>query len=146
MTITLYHTSDDPLTVFKTTDGTATTTSATVRGPLDILRPVLAVQQTVKLSTHNYVEIPDLNRVYFITDISIDRTGFSILTCECDYLSSHAAALMNCRCVVDRADTLNDSEIVDSRQRFKANQDIECFTVHGLGMCYPERVIMVCNT
>ena len=146
MTITLYHTSDDPKTVFKTTDGTATTTSATVRGPLDILRPVLAVQQTVKLSTHNYIEIPDLNRVYFITDISIDRTGLSILTCECDVLSSHAAGLMKCRCVVNRSDTLNDSDIFDGMQRFKAAQDIDTYTVHGLGLCYPERVIMVCNT
>lgn len=144
MTVTLYHTSDNPLTVRKTLTNASSDNTAVIRGPLDSLNPIVTVQRTISLSTYNYIEIS--GRFFFIRDVTVDRTGLSVLQLHIDVLYTHSAGLMQCRCAVNRADTLNDSGIFDGMQRFRAAQDLDCYTVNGLGLCYPERVIMICNT
>lgn len=146
MTITLYHTNDNPKTVDKTLTDASSEQYATLRDAVDILRPVLRIQRTVTLDQYNYVEIPAFGRYYFIESITVDRTGLSELQCVVDPLMSHKAELMTCPAIFDRsanADTSN-VDLSDSLIRLEADRLTEYIDFTG-GLHYPERIIMICN-
>lgn len=108
MTITLYHTNDDPKKVSKTLSDASSEQYATLRDAVDILRPVLRIQKTVTLQQYNYAEIPAFGRYYFIESITVDRTGLSELQCVVDPLMSHKDELLSCPAVLSRsADCVN---------------------------------------
>jgi len=146
MTITLYHTISEQDALIKTLTSASSDVTATVRDAVDILSPILRIQQTVRLDSYNYLYILEFDRYYWIRDIVIDRTGLSELHCECDVLMSHASEILACNAVFDRtanADIAN-VETADGLQRLQADQDIDYYEFDN-GLTYPERIIMICN-
>lgn len=146
MTIKLYHTTDAAEDLQKNLTSESAELNAVLRDSADILKPVLRIQKTVKLSEYNYLQIVDFGRYYYITDIIVDRTGLSDLICTCDVLMSHAAQLLRCPCIFDRTSNADRSSVLipDSMQRLKATKDIDYYNF-PLGLTYPERILLVCN-
>ena len=146
MTIRLYHTTDDPEVMYKTLTAKSEDLTAVLRDSTDMLRPSIRVQQTVKLAEHNYLELVEFGRFYYITDVRVDRTGLSELICMCDVLMSHADQILQCDCVFDRCSNTNESDVLipDSMQRVLATKDIDYYNF-PFGLVYPERILLVCN-
>lgn len=77
------------------------TLNGTFRSSVNVTDPVIQIQTDTNLSAYNYVEIPTLNRKYFMTPI-VDSNKLWTLTCHVDVLDTYADGIKACKALVTR--------------------------------------------
>lgn len=138
-----YNNTDNPKTVTKTLPETPThTATITPYQPLSELTGTIILAYNSDLDSANYCSFG--SKYYFITDRILLTGGKIQLTLRTDVLMTYRAAILNCKAVINRSDTLNNAQILDGAIRHEARQDIEYIDFNN-GLSYPEKVIMVCN-
>lgn len=61
--------------------------SGTLRDATNIINPVILIELN-EIGNYNYCYIPNFNRYYFITDITVIRTGLFAISLMVDVLES----------------------------------------------------------
>lgn len=115
MTIYFYDMIDDPRTMPKNLQN-ETTKTGTIRGEVDIMRPVIDIEGNV--FTPNYAYIPDFNRYYYIDSVRILRTGICTLTLRVDVLQSFYEDIVNAPMIAARSENLFNTYIADEQRKF----------------------------
>ena len=85
------------------------------RNAFDILNPSVLVKNTNDISdikNYNYMEIPALNRYYFIDSISSEG-GLIRINGRCDVLMSHKTDILNSTQYILRQETYNNSPYLE---------------------------------
>lgn len=94
MTIDFYKTSDPDNKINKSLTNKLTVTGK-CRDVLNVLTPIIMV--ATDITNYNYCYIEDLARYYFITDITINRTGLYELKLKIDVLKTYSNDFSNCK-------------------------------------------------
>lgn len=68
--------------------------SGTLRDATNIINPIILVELN-EISNYNYCYIPNFNRYYFITDITVIRTGLYAISLLVDVLESFKTDIKN---------------------------------------------------
>lgn len=68
--------------------------SGTLRDATNIINPVILIELN-EIGNYNYCYIPDFNRYYFITDITVIRTGLFAISLMVDVLESFQTSIKN---------------------------------------------------
>ena len=68
--------------------------SGTLRDATNIINPVILIELN-EICNYNYCYIPDFNRYYFITDITVIRTGLFAISLMVDVLESFQTDIKN---------------------------------------------------
>lgn len=68
--------------------------SGTLRDATNIINPIILVELN-EISNYNYCYIPNFNRYYFITDITVIRTGLYAISLLVDVLESFKTDIEN---------------------------------------------------
>lgn len=105
MDITLYKTHDAPNVINKTLE-TVQTVAGTLRGDMDLLTPVVQVEFDT-LPVFNYVFVPDFNRYYFVSGLSVVRTKLYELRLTCDTLYTYKDDILKATATGDTGENAN---------------------------------------
>lgn len=62
--------------------------TGSLRESIDIKNPTIRITSNENIHSYNYCYIPSFNRYYYITNISIYRTGVYEISLKCDVLMS----------------------------------------------------------
>lgn len=68
--------------------------SGTLKDATNIINPIILVELN-EISNYNYCHIPNFNRYYFITDITVIRTGLYAISLLVDVLESFKTDIKN---------------------------------------------------
>ena len=107
MHISLYYNQAEPNTISKTPILLGSALSGNVREELDIMRPSLLIEGNAindSLSKANYLYIQELDRYYFIDDITAERQGVTRVNCHIDVLYTYKASILAAYGLIDRAE------------------------------------------
>ena len=102
MTVNLYNTPDEQNVIgkVKTLIDTAT---CTIKGNISYENPVLLLQYDSSVVDNiNYMEIPELNRCYFITDLINLTGGRYEIHAKVDVLESFKNVILNLSAIIDK--------------------------------------------
>lgn len=84
---------------------------------VDRLNPRLIIDNdTIDISTYNYMLIPEFNRRYFITNIEGEPGGRYIVHGHVDVLSTYDTAIRKCPIVAARSSNIYNGYLVDSQR------------------------------
>ena len=100
MTIKLYNNTSAPNYVSKSIELVSELTG-TLREPTSITSPVITIERASPIG-FNYVQIPDLNRYYYVSGISTEAFGLISLSLKCDVLMSFANQIRNMNAIIKR--------------------------------------------
>lgn len=115
MTIYFYDMIDDPRTMPKNMQN-ETTKTGSVRGEIDMIRPVIDVEGSA--FSQNYAYIPDFNRYYYVDNVRILRTGICTLTLRVDVLQSFYSEIVNAPMIAERSENVFNTFIADPERKF----------------------------
>lgn len=123
MTLQFYQVSDDPRVVRKNLGAVTQVASVFLKDARDVTSPVFILQGDFKQGKGNYCYCPELQRYYFINDITIDVGNKAAFSCSEDVLMTYADAIMNTDVVtfIQGADALADNLIADERIPMQVN-------------------------
>lgn len=113
MVIKLYKSSSDPRVVSKSLSDEISYNSATARDAFDIMGGSIVIATSSDLSGYNYAHVDDVNRYYYIKDITVLREGVWQLELAIDVLMTYAAEIRSLHGTVDRQTNLNNGYISD---------------------------------
>lgn len=113
MVIKLYKSSSDPRVVSKSLSDEISYNSATARDAFDIMGGSIVITTSSDLSGYNYAHVVDVNRYYYIKDITVLREGVWQLELSIDVLMTYAAEIRALHGTVDRQTNLNNGYISD---------------------------------
>lgn len=113
MVIKLYKSSSDPRVVSKSLFDEISYNSATARDAFDIMGGSIVIATNSDLSGYNYAHVDDVNRYYYIKDITILREGVWQLELAIDVLMTYADKIRSLHGTVDRQTNLNNGYISD---------------------------------
>ena len=67
-----------------------------LRGGFDPINPIIHLQNIdgINYADYNYINIPELNRFYFIDEIEIKNGVIFSLICSCDVLETYKAEIL----------------------------------------------------
>lgn len=100
MQITLYNCTADPRVVNKLTQLTAIeTVNAKIVYPIQITTPVFRLKTINNYTQINYCYVPELNRYYFVDNITLESGSAIILSCSCDVLMSFRQEILALECI-----------------------------------------------
>lgn len=103
MNITLYNNSSEPNEINKKLT-LVDTVSAIIKGVISYENPVLILQYDGNVTSDiNYFSIPELNRCYFITNITNLTGGRYEIQGRVDVLESFKTHILALGCIVDKA-------------------------------------------
>lgn len=124
-TITLYNEANDKRVVSKTL-GTpiATFTDAVARDSFGVRSGDITITTDTDISKVNYCHISELNRYYYVTDITILRTGVWLLSLRCDVLMTFSGGIRALRGTVDRQENKYNGYIPDGQYKELAYSQI----------------------
>lgn len=108
MNVTLYTNSSPANKVIKNiTQVGSDPVSVILKDSTDILDPVFRLSSIAwsSLEDVNYLYSADLNRYYFVTDITSVRNGVYDLTCHVDVLDTYANEIKNQFAIIRRQET-----------------------------------------
>lgn len=111
MTVNLYNTPDEQNVIgkAKTLIDTAT---CTIKGNISYENPVLLLQyDSGTVDKINYMEIPELNRCYFITDLINLTGGRYEVHAKVDVLESFKNAVLGLTAIVDKVNDQNTGNL-----------------------------------
>lgn len=92
-----------------------------------ITNPVFILQYDASLVSANYVYVPELQRYFFITSVSLERGSKMIITCRVDVLESFKSSILSLDCNVIRNEAIGENLVIDSDYVFVSESDVEIF-------------------
>ena len=125
MKITLYNQSNDVRKVSKVL-GTAIAefSDAVARDSFDVRRGEITIVTDTDISKCNYCYIEELDRYYYITDITIQRKNVWILSLKCDVLMTFSSGIRALNGTVDRQENKYNGYIPDGEYKQLAYSQI----------------------
>lgn len=92
---------------------------------LNVLNLELILSNIVDINKYNYLEIPEISRLYFI--VNVERIGFNVytLSCECDLISTYSEQILNSDSIFYRSikpGDFNNSDLIE-----KLNYSLETY-------------------
>ena len=125
MKIILYNQSNDVRKVSKTL-GTAIAQfpDAVARDSFDVRRGEITIVTSTDISKCNYCYIEELDRYYYITDITIQRNNVWLLSLKCDVLMTFAGGIRALNGTVDRQQNKYNGYIPDGEYKQLAYSQI----------------------
>lgn len=102
MQLTLYKTTDVPNQLVKNLSPVGGYIEGNLKGPCDIINPVITVQLNAFPSTVNYAYVEEFNRYYFVTNIICEINGLYTLEMQVDPLVTWRTALQSKYAVIER--------------------------------------------
>lgn len=75
----------------------------------NIIEPIIILSSSNLLVDFNYAYIPNLNRYYFIKDISINSKNVYVIYLECDVLESFKDDILNSYAYITKSDNGGNS-------------------------------------
>lgn len=112
MNILFYYNQSDERQINKILSG-ETEFEGEIRGPADIMNPVIRFSNS-EVMRFNYCYIPDFQRYYSISSVSIERTGLYDISMQVDVLMSFRNHILQLPCIVDKqTDYENGDEYID---------------------------------
>ena len=105
---------------------TVTTKTCIIKGNLSVEAPVFVLQyDSTNIHNINYVKVPELNRLYYITEI-IDLTGGRYeIHCKVDVLESFKTQILSLQAIIDKQENasavnlyLDDGSFVTENKEF----------------------------
>lgn len=85
-----------------------------LRDSSDIRNPTIKVNTNDNIIGYNYCYIPKFNRYYFITDITIVRTGIYDITLKCDVLMSFRNEILESYAIINSTTTDKTNKYLSS--------------------------------
>lgn len=106
MTVTLYNNSADPRVVQKQQSLVQiASVSAEPYYPIEVSTPVFRLAYNANYTRINYMYVPEFQRYYFVTNITLESGNAMIIKCECDVLMSFKNDILNLRAICFRNET-----------------------------------------
>lgn len=93
--------------------------SGTLRDTTNIINPVILIELN-EIGNYNYCYIPDFNRYYFITDITVIRTGLFAISLMVDVLESFQTSIKNLSVILLNTQNVGTNNYLSS-QVFRNN-------------------------
>lgn len=81
--------------------GTATTFTGAVRGEIDMVSPIVTVAATIA-GAFNYAYIDDFECYYWVREISVERTGLSVVQLKRDPTMTFYSGILSCPAIAGR--------------------------------------------
>lgn len=100
--------------------------SGTLRDATNIINPIILVELN-EISNYNYCYIPNFNRYYFITDITVIRTGLYAISLLVDVLESFKTDIKNLSVILLNTQNIGVNNYLPSpvfRNNVKSKTDI----------------------
>lgn len=100
--------------------------SGTLRDATNIINPVILIELN-EIGNYNYCYISDFNRYYFITDITVIRTGLFAISLMVDVLESFKTSIKNLSVILLNTQNVGSSNYLPSqvfRNNVKSRTDI----------------------
>lgn len=101
MNITLYSNASEDSRVNKALTE-ITTLTGTLRNSTDVLNPVIVIQYNASIFGINYAYIPEFNRYYFITGITVVNNDLYQLEMHVDVLTTYKTGILNLNAIIER--------------------------------------------
>lgn len=100
--------------------------SGTLRDATNIINPVILIEIS-EIGNYNYCYINNFNRYYFITDITVIRTGLFAISLMVDVLESFKSDIKNLSVILLNTQNVGSSNYLSSpvfRNNVKSKTDI----------------------
>lgn len=100
--------------------------SGTLRDATNIINPVILIEIS-EIGNYNYCYINNFNRYYFITDITVIRTGLFAISLTVDVLESFKSDIKNLSVILLNTQNVGSSNYLPSpvfRNNVKSKTDI----------------------
>ena len=100
--------------------------SGSLRDATNIINPVILIELN-EISNYNYCYIPNFNRYYFITDITVIRTGLFAISLMVDVLESFKTDIKNLSVILLNTQNVGTNNYLPSpvfRNNVKSKTDI----------------------
>lgn len=100
--------------------------SGTLRDATNIINPVILIELN-EIGNYNYCYIPDFKRYYFITDITVIRTGLFAISLMVDVLQSFQTSIKNLSVILLNTQNVGTNNYLPSqvfRNNVKTKTDI----------------------
>lgn len=100
--------------------------SGTLRDITNIINPVILIELN-EIGNYNYCYIPDFNRYYFITEITVIRTGLFAISLMVDVLESFQTSIKNLSVILLNTQNVGTNNYLSSqvfRNNVKSKTDI----------------------
>lgn len=100
--------------------------SGALRDATNIINPVILIELN-EIGNYNYCYIPEFNRYYFITDITVIRTGLFAISLMVDVLESFQTSIKNLSVILLNTQNVGSSNYLSSpvfRNNVKSKTDI----------------------
>ena len=100
--------------------------SGTLRDTTNIINPVILIELN-EIGNYNYCYIDEFNRYYFITDITVIRTGLFAISLIVDVLESFKSDIKNLSVILLNTQNVGSSNYLPSqvfRNNVKSKTDI----------------------
>lgn len=100
--------------------------SGTLRDATNIINPVILLELN-EIGNYNYCYIPNFNRYYFITDITVIRTGLFAISLMVDVLESFKTNIKNLSVILLNTQNVGTNNYLSSqvfRNNVKSKTDI----------------------
>ena len=85
-----------------------------------------------KFIDFNYVYVPVFNRYYYVTDVTVVRTGLYEISLSIDVLMSYKNGLLNLEAFVNRNEKVSNPLIVDNKRVIEQGYDVTYFAPEKL--------------
>ena len=125
MNITLYVNNSEKNKIGKNLTNDFSLTG-TLRDATNIINPVILLELN-EIDNHNYCYIPNFNRYYFITDITVIRTGLFAIYLMVDVLESFKTEIENLSVILLNTQNVGINKYLPSqvfRNNVRAKTDI----------------------
>ena len=135
MEITLYKNLSSINTVDKILDNNikATYTASYLKFPTDVLNPTIRIVDTVDdFMQYNYAKIKELNRYYFIENITIFNNDTVDIYLNVDVLMSYYSNILGLTCPVARNEFTYVENIIDDKCVFAHNVKVDYLSITNL--------------
>lgn len=124
MDIVLYRTVDNNNVVNKTLIDEIIIENVRLKQPTNILRPTIVISSLEPFNL-NYAKIPDFNRYYFISDITIHSNGIYVLGLEVDVLMTYKEGILDSYAEYERG--IKEGEYLGISTPTDLRKDIDIF-------------------
>lgn len=94
--------------------------AGSLRGPCDIINPVITLETGNIAQTVNYAYIAEFGRYYFIGNMTYDKTGLVTIHCTIDAVETYKNQIKNLTAVIERQENIYDLYLNDPI--FRADQ------------------------
>lgn len=131
MQITLYNFAKRENSTKQPPAGSGTAYNVTLKERTSLIAPVVVLRSTTK-PVFNYAYIPDMDRFYYIDDITNDGLNIWIIAMHTDVLASYRVEIGNARLYVLRAAAAFDGNIIDNFYPVKVTKTNQRVTVDSI--------------